>query len=248
MQEQSSGSPPHLWCTAVCDRWGGKQPPSDGAVVSTGLTALKSYSGFSVFPETIVLRRKLCSVEIVLQRVREGLFQLLNASFVLICVSQAIKEPGKILTLDLKCYQPQRRQHVCCQGSDQVWKLSTRLCKSWEKSRWHKSVCCGSVIDWWCPVVLSSMDNVLLPRRTQGGRWQFLQQVLGRILGRYLSMRPVVTKVEMHCSRDVDKEKLRSHYTLGAGEEIMGRWLNVEFLILLDCLFSSGIEHQPSLI
>lgn len=88
---------------------------------------------FSVFPDTTgFIRRKLCFVERLLQRVKERLFYLLNASFVLICVSQAIKEPVKILALDLKCCQPQRCQHVCCQGSEQVWRLSARFCKSWE--------------------------------------------------------------------------------------------------------------------
>lgn len=63
---------------------------------------------------------------------RERVFYVLNASFVLICVSQAIQEPRKILTLDLKCCQLHRYQHVCCQDSKQVGRPSASLCKSWE--------------------------------------------------------------------------------------------------------------------
>lgn len=36
---------------------------------------------------------------------------MLNASFVLVCVSQAIEEYNEIVTLNLKCCQPQGCQH-----------------------------------------------------------------------------------------------------------------------------------------
>lgn len=126
-----------------------------------------------------------------------------------------------------------------------------------EKSKWHKSMCYGNVTDQWCPVYLSSpdsMDNIF----SQGGAEQFLQ-VFERILGREAPLfvwrlagtkphvRPVGTKVEIHHSHDGDMYELLSHCTVGAGKESR-EWPNVEFHVLLDCMFSSGVERQPSLI
>lgn len=61
-------------------------------------------------------------------------------------------------------------------------------------------------------------------------------------------MRPVVTEVGIHSLHDGDMYKLLSHYTMGTGKEIVREWPNVKFHVLLDCVFSSGVEHQPSLI
>lgn len=58
-------------------------------------------------------------------------------------------------------------------------------------------------------------------------------------------MRPVVTEVGIHGLHDGDMYQLLSHYTMGTGKEIVREWPNVEFH---DCVFSSGVEHQPSLI
>lgn len=129
-----------------------------------------------------------------------------------------------------------------------------------EKSRLHKSICCGNAVDQWCPVFVSSpdsMDNIFSSRRTQGGRQQFLQHCLNVfeadtsvcvwLAGTKPHMQPVVTKVEIHHAHDGDVCKLLSSYTMGARKVIM-KSANTEFHVLLDCVFSSGVEYQPSLI
>lgn len=121
-----TGSPPHLWSTELCGRWGGKQTVMDQWVAFGWPLVGHTWGDFLFLLKELVCKKKTmflrnnCSVS-------ERLFYSLNTSFVFIGMSQAIKEPGKILTLNLKCYQ-----HVCCQCSDQIWRLSACLSKSWE--------------------------------------------------------------------------------------------------------------------
>lgn len=135
-------------------------------------------------------------------------------------------------------------------------RLGVRLAilQSPQPPRWHGPVCSDNIRDQWCPIILSildSVDNMVSSRRTQGCTQQLLQ-VFGHILGSCVT----TGRDEMSCVTKTVYILLlwwrllqtASHYAMGAGREIIRERPNVEFSFLLDCVFSSGIECQPSLI